>query len=190
MKSIDEIFEKGRTFSFWQNKTIDDHLLKDIYDKVKLGPTSANCSPLRILFVKSKEQKEKLKTCLYEGNIEKTMTAPVTALFATDTRFYDKLDILFPPADAKAWFTQSERDTFVHGLRNSSLQAAYFMIVARAYGLDCGPMSGYMEDKVNETFFKDTHFTINFMCNLGYGDPEKMYDRLPRLTFEEACLFI
>lgn len=190
MKNINEVFEEGRSFSFWQNKPVEEQLLRDIYDKIKLGSTSANCCPLRIVFVKSKEQKEKLKTCMYEGNVEKTMTAPVTALFATDTRFYEKLDVLFPPVDAKPWFTQSENDTFVHGLRNSSLQAAYFMIVARAYGLDCGPMSGFMEEKVNETFFSGTNFKINFMCNLGYGDSEKLHGRLPRLTFEETCSFI
>ncbi|MBA4249257.1 MAG: malonic semialdehyde reductase [Candidatus Puniceispirillum sp.] len=190
LKSVCEVFEDGRSFSFWKDKPVEDLVLKSIYDKVKWGATSANCSPIRVLFVKSTEQKEKLKSCLYDGNIEKTMTAPVTALFATDMKYYEKLDFLFPPVDAKPWFTQSEKDTFVHGLRNSSLQAAYFMTVARAYGLDCGPMSGYMEDKVNETFFGGTDLKINFMCNLGYGDSEKLHDRLPRFSFEEVCSFV
>lgn len=180
-------FLNARSHSVWLDKPVSASLLHEIYEASKLGPTSANCQPQRIVFVTSKAEKEKLKSCLYEGNVEKTMTAPVTALFAYDMEFYEKLPQLFPHVDARPWFTQSIEDTYTHAFRNASLQAAYFMIAARLKGLDCGPMSGFIDTKVNELFFHNTPFKINFMCNLGYGDATKLYDRLPRLDFDDAC---
>jgi 3-hydroxypropanoate dehydrogenase len=156
---------------------------------MKFGPTSANCCPLRIVFVTTPEGKAKLKPCLAEGNVEKTMSAPVTALFAQDNEFYEHFSYLFPVADAKAWFTGSPGLIEETATRNASLQAAYFMIIARAYGLDCGPMSGFDKDALNEAFFKGTTHTVNFICNLGYGDASKLYPRLPRFDFEQVCSF-
>jgi 3-hydroxypropanoate dehydrogenase len=141
--------------------------------------------------VKSKEAKEKLKPCLDAGNIDKTMAAPVTAILAMDIRFYEKLPKLFPHADAKAWFKDLPENVLEYvALRNSSLQGAYFMLAARSLGLDCGPMSGFNNQKVDAAFFAGTTIKSNFLCNLGYGDASKLYPRNPRLTFEETCSII
>lgn len=188
--ALNQLFIEARSLSKWQDKPVSADLLKDIYDLAKLGPTSANCQPLRIVFVASPDGKAKLKDCLFEGNVEQTMTAPVTALFAYDMTFYERLPELFPFVDARPWFTQSEHDTFTHSFRNASLQAAYFMLAARAKGLDCGPMSGFMGDKVNDLFFKGTHHVVNFMCNLGYGDRSSLHPRLMRLDFEATCAIV
>jgi nitroreductase len=185
--ALNQLFITARTHSDWLDKPVSHTLLQEIYDACKMGPTSANCLPLRIVFVESAEQKEKLKACLYEGNVEKTMTAPVTALFAYDMKFFEHLPELFPHVDARPWFTQSENDTFMHSFRNATLQAAYFMLAARAKGLDCGPMSGFMADKIDEAFFGGTSYKVNFICNLGYGDESKLHPRLPRLSFDQAC---
>lgn len=190
MDFFDLVFNEGRTHSYWQDKSVEDELLEKIYDLAKLGPTSANCSPLRVIFVKSIEEKDKLCDCMMPGNVEKTRTAPVTALFAHDLEFYEKLPTLFPIADMKPYFSSSEEITYTHALRNGSLQAAYFILAARSLGLDCGPMSGFDEDKVNQIFFKDTSWKINFICNLGYGEKSKLHPRHPRLTFNEACRII
>jgi 3-hydroxypropanoate dehydrogenase len=143
---------------------------------------------MRIVFVKSKAAKEKLKPALAPGNVDKTMLAPVTAIIAMDIHFYEKLPKLFPHADAKAWFKDlPESELESAALRNSSLQGAYFIIAARAFGLDCGPMSGFDNAKVDAAFFAGTTIKSNFLCNLGHGDASKLYPRSPRLTFEEAC---
>jgi 3-hydroxypropanoate dehydrogenase len=185
---LDLIFRKARTHNGWLDKPVDDALLRQVFDLAKMGPTSANMSPMRIVFVKSKEAKEKLKPALAPGNVDKTMLAPVTAIIAMDIHFYEKLPKLFPHADAKAWFKDlPESELESAALRNSSLQGAYFIIAARAFGLDCGPMSGFDNAKVDAAFFAGTTIKSNFLCNLGHGDASKLYPRSPRLTFEEAC---
>lgn len=190
LESIDQLFLSARTHSFWQPKEVNDELLQKVYDLAKMGPTSANCSPLRVVFVKSESAKERLKSCLIEANIEKTMTAPVTAIFGHDSEFYEKLPRLFPHADAKSWFDTNASLAATTAFRNGTLQAAYFIMAARALGLDCGPMSGFDNQKVDEMFFKNTSIQSNFLCNLGYGVEEKLFPRSPRLDFKEACQII
>lgn len=188
--ALNQLFTTAHTHGDWLDQTVSHALLQEIYDLCKMGPTSANCQPLRIVFVESAEEKAKLKDCLYEGNVAQTMAAPVTALFAYDMKFFEQLPELFPHVDARPWFTQSENDTFMHSFRNATLQAAYFMMAARAKGLDCGPMSGFMADKIDETFFAGTSYKVNFICNLGYGDMSKVHERLPRLSFDRACKIV
>jgi len=186
-EALEQIFTHARTHSAWLPKPVADELLVQIYDLMKYGPTSANSSPARILFVKSKEAKENLRPCLAPGNIEKTMAAPVTAIIAHDMEFYEKLPILFPHADARSWFAGNKPLIESTAFRNGSLQGAYLIIAARALGLDCGPMSGFDNAKVDSTFFQGTSWKSNFLCNLGYGQPGKLYPRSPRLDFKEAC---
>jgi 3-hydroxypropanoate dehydrogenase len=188
--SLDVIFNTGRTHSSWQDKSVDDSLLNQIYELMKMGPTSANSCPLRIIFIKTKEAKEKLKPCLFPGNVDKTMSAPVVALLAYDPHFYDHLDFLFPPAPAKEWFTVNEQSIYEHALRNSSLQIGYFIIAARSLGLDCGPMSGFNVQKVEELFLKESNWKINILCNLGYGKKEDLYPRLPRFSIKDVVRWI
>jgi len=187
-ESLDLIFRNARTHSAWLDKPVDDSLLRRVYDIAKMGPTSANMCPMRIVFVKSKEAKEKLKPCLDAGNVDKTMKAPVTAIIGMEIHFYEQLPKLFPHADAKAWFKDLPANVLEStALRNSSLQGGYFMLAARALGLDCGPMSGFDNAKVDAAFFAGTTIKSNFLCNLGHGDASKLYPRSPRLTFDEAC---
>ena len=186
-EALEQIFTKARTHSVWLSERVSDELLIEIYDLMKWGPTSANCSPARILFVKSKEAKEKLLACMAPGNVEKTQAAPVTAIIAQDMEFYEKLPKLFPFADARSWFAGNKPLIESTAFRNSSLQGAYFIIAARSLGLDCGPMSGFDNAKVDAAFFEGTSWKSNFICNLGYGDPEKLRPRAPRLEFSEAC---
>jgi len=187
---LDLVFRNARTHSAWLDQPVDDALLKQAYDLAKMGPTSANMCPMRIVFVKSHEAKEKLKPALDPGNVEKTMKAPVTAIVAMDIHFYEQLPKLFPHADAKAWFKDLPEDVLeTIALRNSSLQGAYFILAARALGLDCGPMSGFNNAKVDGAFFAGTTVKSNFLCNLGHGDASKLFPRSPRLTFDEACKF-
>lgn len=184
---ISQMFLEARTHAYWQDKPVNPELLQQLYDLTKMGPTSANCCPLRITFITTPEAKARLKPCLAEGNIEKTMAAPVTAILAYDTTFYEKLPTLFPHTNAKAWFVGNETLINDTAFRNSSLQGGYFILAARSLGLDCGPMSGFDHDTLNNTFFKDTSIKANFLCNLGYGDIEKLHPRQPRLTFDETC---
>ena len=183
-----QLFTEARTHNGWLPKPVSDETLKKVYDLAKFGPTSANCCPLRIVFIKTKEAKERLRPILMPQNVEKTMAAPVTALLAMDMEFYDHLPMLFPHADAKAWFVGNEELIAETAMRNSTLQAAYFIIAARACGLDCGPMSGFDRTKADDVFFKGTSFMSNFLCNLGYGDPSKLFPRSPRFNFEDVCL--
>ncbi|MBL8794662.1 MAG: malonic semialdehyde reductase [Planctomycetia bacterium] len=184
----DLLFREARTHNVWLDKPVDDGLLQQAYDLAKMGPTSANMCPLRMVFVKSKEAKEKLKPALDAGNLDKTMQAPVTAIFGMEIRFYEQLPKLFPHVDAKAWFKDRPENVLeTIALRNSSLQAAYFMLAARGLGLDCGPMSGFDNAQVDAAFFAGTTIKSNFICNIGYGDASKVYPRNPRLTFSEAC---
>src|SRR5882724_11054935 len=187
-EALDVLFREARTHNGWLNKPVDDGILRQVYDLARMGPTSANMCPMRVVFVKSKEAKEKLKPALDAGNVDKTMLAPVTAIIGMDIRFYDQLPKLFPHADAKAWFKDLPENVLEYlTLRNSSLQGAYFMLAARSLGLDCGPMSGFDNARVDEAFFGGTTIKSNFLCNLGYGDASKLYPRSPRLTFDEAC---
>jgi 3-hydroxypropanoate dehydrogenase len=187
---IPSLFHDARTHSAWQPKPIPTELLHQLYDAMRYAPTSANCSPLRIVFVASDEAKAKLKPCLMEGNVEKTMSAPVCALLAMDMEFYNQLPKLFPHTDARSWFVGNDAMIYDTAFRNSSLQAAYFIMAARALGLDCGPMSGFDANAVNATFFAGTSHRINMMCNLGYGDTQKLHPRSPRLSFDEVCRII
>ena len=190
-EDLDLIFREARTHSVWLDKPVEDALLEQVYDLAKMGPTSANMCPMRIILVKSREAKERLKPALDAGNVDKTMKAPVTAIIGMDIHFYEKLPKLFPRADAKSWFKDLPENVLEYiALRNSSLQGAYFMLAARALGLDCGPMSGFDNAKVDEAFFAGTTVKSNFLCNLGYGDASKFYPRSPRLSFEEACKLV
>jgi 3-hydroxypropanoate dehydrogenase len=187
----DLIFRGARSHSVWLDKPVDDTLLKQVYELTKFGPTSANMCPLRIIFVKSQEARERLKPAIAEGNVTKMMTAPVTAILGMDIHFYEKLPQLFPHTDARAWFKDLPENALEYiALRNSSLQGAYFMLAARALGLDCGPMSGFDNAKVDTTFFAGTTVKSNFLCSLGYGDASKLRPRSPRFTFEEACKIV
>src|SRR5437764_7883118 len=189
--ALDTLFRNARTHSAWLDKPVDDALLRQVYDLAKMGPTSANMCPLRIVFVKSREAKERLKPALDAGNVDKTMKAPVTAIIGMDVHFYEKLPQLFPHADARSWFKDLPENVLEYiALRNGSLQGAYFMLAARALGLDCGPMSGFDNAKVDAAFFAGTTVKSNVLRNLGHGDGTKLYPRSPRLTFEEACKVI
>jgi 3-hydroxypropanoate dehydrogenase len=189
---LNRLFAHGRTYGHWLPRPVDDALLMRVWNLARLGPTAANSQPLRVLFVRSEAAKAKLKPCLAPGNLEKTMQAPVTALFAADLQFYDHLPRLFPHTDARSWFAGESQKAAAHetATRNSTLQAAYFMLAARALGLDCGPMSGFDPALINQAFFPDGRHSINFICNLGHGDPQTLHPRHPRLEFEEACRII
>jgi 3-hydroxypropanoate dehydrogenase len=185
--ALAQIFTEARTHSVWLDTPVPDALLQQVFDLAKMGPTSANCQPLRIVFVKSAAAKEKLKPCLDKGNVAKTMQAPVTAIFGMDMEFYEQLPKLFPHTDARSWFVGNE--TLIHNtaFRNGSLQAAYFMLAARALALDCGPMSGFDNAAVDAAFFGGTAVKSNFICSLGYGDASKLHPRSPRPGFAEFC---
>ena len=186
-EALDQIFRNARTHSAWLPKPVEDALLKQIVDLTVLGPTSANSSPGRFVFVKSSEAKEKLRPALAEGNVEKTMAAPVTVIVGMDMAFYEHLPKLFPHADARSWFAGKEGMIQSTAFRNASLQGAYLIVAARALGLDAGPMSGFDAAKVDEAFFAGTTIKSNFLINLGYGDSTKLRARLPRFAFDEVC---
>lgn len=190
-EALDVIFREARTHNAWKDEPVSDETLTQLYELMKWGPTSANMSPARIIFVKSKEAKEKLAPALTEGNLKKTMEAPVTAIIGYDVKFYERLPELFPHApEAKTWFNWSDEWAEMNAFRNGSLQGAYFMIAARSLGLDCGPMSGFDLNKVNELFFAGTNIKSNFLCNLGHGDPAGLFARSPRLSFDDACSIV
>jgi 3-hydroxypropanoate dehydrogenase len=185
--ALDVLFREARTHNGWTDQPVTDDDLRAIFDLMKFGPTSANCSPARFVFVRSPEAKEKLKPALSAGNLAKTLAAPVTAIVATDPKFYDHLPKLFPHADARAWFVSSEALAEETAFRNSTLQGAYFILAARALGIDTGPMSGFDKAKVDEAFFADKVWKSNFLINLGHGDAAKVLGRSPRFAFAEAC---
>ena len=188
---LDLIFRNARTHNVWLPTPVPESMLREIWDVMKFGPTSANCSPLRIVFVQSKEAKERLVACMNASNQAKTRIAPVTAILAMDLEFYEKLPRLFPhDQTARSWFAGKPELIRETALRNSSLQGAYFIIAARALGLDCGPMSGFDADKVNAEFFADSSLKVNFVCSLGHGDASKLFPRSPRLDFDEACRIV
>lgn len=188
-KALDTIFLKARTHNAWTDKPVADETLRRLYDILKFGPTSANCSPARFVFVRSAAAKEKLKPALSEGNLAKTLAAPVTAVIGYDTEFYENLPRLFPQKDARSWFVGKPAHIETTAFRNGTLQGAYFIVAARAVGLDCGAMSGFDNAKVDAAFFPGGKIKSNFLCNLGYGDPKGVFPRNPRMAFEEACSF-
>ena len=188
LNKIKDLFIAGRTHNDWIEKDVPDSLLHELYNLMKWGPTSANCSPARIKFIKSQEAKNRLVKYLIESNIEKTISAPVSAIIAYDTKFYEFIPKLFPHnPEAKEWFSGSEEFAEVTAFRNSSLQGAYFILAARTLGLDCGPMSGFDNVGIDNEFFSESDFKSNFICNIGYGDHNKLFDRSPRFDFDEVC---
>ena len=186
-RSLDIIFREAHTHSVWLDKPVDDALLHQIYDLMKWAPTSANCSPARIVFVRSAAAKQRLLPAMAPGNVEKTRTAPVTAIIAHDTEFYEKLPKLFLQADARSWFAGNQALIDTTAFRNGTLQGAYLIIAARALGLDAGPMSGFDNARVDQEFFPGGKIKSNFVVNLGYGDHAKLFLRNPRLPFAEAA---
>ncbi|MCP3022238.1 malonic semialdehyde reductase [Cupriavidus basilensis] len=195
MKPIDQVaiaqlFTEARTHNVWQDRQVDDAVLHQIYDAMKFGPTAANGSPARIVFVKSAAEKARLVECVSAGNAEKTRSAPVTAIVAFDNAFHDQLPKLFPHADARSWYAGQPEKIARDALMNSSLQGGYFILAARALGLDCGPMAGFDAGKVNAAFFADGKWSVNFLVNLGYGEADKLFPRSPRLSFDEACRIV
>ena len=203
--ALDTLFREARTHWKWQAKPVTDDTLRALYDLAKWGPTSANAGPARFAFVRSTEGKERLRPALAPMNVEKTMTAPVTVIVGYDVKFYEQLPKLFPHNTGMAKLFQGNPELAeTTAKRNSSLQGAYLMMAARALGLDCGPMSGFDQAKVDEAFFAagrpcfgcdqeffpEGHVKTNFLCNLGYGDPTSLHPRLPRLPFAEACTLL
>ncbi len=189
--ALDQIFREARTYASnpdpWHDDPVDDGMLRAVYDLAKFGPTSANCQPLRVVWVKSEAAKAKLKPALDQGNLLKTMAAPVTAIVGYDLEFYENLPRMFHDKSAKSWFEGKPENIRTTAFRNGSLQGAYLIIAARSLGLDCGPMSGFDNAKVDEAFFKGTKIKSNFLINMGYGKRETLHPRNPRLSFDEAC---
>ncbi|OKH87314.1 malonic semialdehyde reductase [Thalassospira sp. TSL5-1] len=189
-KALDILFHDARSHNGWLDKKVDRALLKQAWDIAVMGPTSANCEPMRVVFVESSDAKARLEPLMAEGNRAKTMTAPVTAIIGQDMEFYEKLPALFPHADARSWFVGNDDLIKATAFRNASLQGAYLIMALRALGLDCGPMSGFDADGVDREFFAGTAVKTNFMINIGYGDPAKLFDRSPRMAFNEGASII
>ena len=188
---FDQLFFAAHTLNAWQEKPVSDELLHRLYDALRMAPTSMNCSPARIVFVKSAAAKAKLSPALMEGNRAKTMAAPVTAIIGFDARFFEQLPKLFPPnPNGRAMFEGNAALAGSTAFRNGTLQGAYLILAARALGLDCGPMSGFDNGAVDQLFFAGTSVKSNFLCNLGYGDSKGIYPRTPRLEFDEACSIV
>jgi nitroreductase len=185
--ALDRIFRDARTQNKWLDKPVSNEQLVAIYDLMRWGPTSANSFPVRIVFVTSLTAKERLRPLVLEGNRPKVMAAPATAILGYDTKFYDWLPRLFPHVDARAWFIDKPEFAEATAFRNSSLQGAYFIIAARSLGLDCGPMSGFDNEAVDNEFFPGGRVKSNFLCAVGYGDPTGLFERLPRPGFAEVC---
>ncbi|WP_251978273.1 malonic semialdehyde reductase [Salinicola avicenniae] len=186
-QALAQLFLEARTHNAWEDREVSEETLRRLYDLVKMGPTSANCCPARFVFVRTTAGKDKLLPCVSAGNADKTATAPCTVIVAYDQRFYDQLPTLFPHTDARSWFTGSEAFAEQTALRNSSLQAGYLILAARAVGLDTGPMSGFDANAIDEAFFAGTTWRVNLLINLGYGEASSVKPRLPRLDFDDAC---
>jgi len=188
---LDLLFREARSHNKWREEPVSDETLHSLYDLLKFGPTSANCSPARFLFLRTKESKERLAPALSSGNLAKTMSAPVTAIVAYDPKFYEKLPKLFPHnPDAVSWFTSNDSLAATTAFRNGTLQGAYLMLAARSLGLDIGGMSGFDNAKVDQEFLSDKGWRSNFLVNIGHGDPEGLFNRSPRLDFDEACVLL
>lgn len=186
-QAFDQLFLQAHTQRRWLDRPVPDTLLQQAYELARMAPTSANCQPLRICFVRGASAKEKLRSCLSEDNVAQTMSAPVTAIFAADFEFYDFLPRLYPQEDARSWFTGSVETIRRTAEQNANLQAGYFILAARGLGLDCGPMGGFNRAKTEAAFFAGTSWKSLFLCNLGFGDPSGYRARNPRLDFAEAC---
>jgi nitroreductase len=186
-QALDLLFNDARSHNGWKDKPVNDEQLHAVYNLMRMGPTAANTCPARLHFVKSDEARQKLIECVSEGNVEKCRAAPVVAIIGMDMEFYELLPKLFPHTDARPWFVGKEKVIQDSAFRNSSLQAAYFMLACRSQGLDCGPMSGFDADKMNATFFDGTAIKVNMICAIGTGDPDALFPRSPRLEFDEAC---
>lgn len=189
--ALAQLFTDARTHTHWQDRQVSEATLRELFDLLKMGPTSANSSPARFVFVQSAEAKARLKPCLSEGNIDKTMQAPVTVIVGMDMAFYEQLGKLYPhSADARSWFAGNDAVIHSTAFRNSSLQGAYLIMAARALGLDCGPMSGFDAAKLEAEFFPQGNIKANFLINLGYGEADRLHARSPRFAFEEACQIV
>ena len=188
--ALNQLFVEARTHTAWLPKPVPVELLRRAYELARLGPTSANGSPTRFVFITSRVAKERLRPALAPGNVDKSMAAPVNVIIAWDTEFYENFPTLFPHLDMRQYFVGKPAAIQEYVLRNGSLQGAYFILAARALGLDCGPMSGFDADKVNAEFFPDGKWKANFLCNVGYGDPSKLFPRNPRFAFEEVCRIV
>jgi 3-hydroxypropanoate dehydrogenase len=187
---LDQLFREARTFNAWQDRPVSDELLAEAIDLAKMGPTSVNASPMRVVFVRSPEAKAKLKPALMEGNVEKTMSAPVTAIIAHDLAFYEALPKLFPHADARSWFAGNDAFAEITAFRNGTLQGAYLILALRSLGLDSGAMSGFDNALVDQTFFAGTKVTSNFLLNIGYGSQKNLFPRSPRFDFGEIAKIV
>ena len=185
--ALDLIFRQARTHNYWLDKEVPDDLLRRAFELARMGPTSANCQPMRVVFVRSAEAKAKFAPALSQGNLAKTMAAPATAIFGMDMEFYEILPRMFHDPEARSWFAGKPKVIESTAFRNATLQTAYFILAARSLGLDCGPMSGFDNAKVDAAFFAGTSIKSNFICNIGYGDPARLHPRNPRLGFDEAC---
>ena len=188
--ALDTLFYNAHTHNGWQDRPVSDAQLHQLYDALRWAPTAANGSPARLVFVRSAEAKAKLAPALSEGNLAKTLAAPVTVIVGMDMEFYEKLPQLSPAVDARSWFAGNDAAIQSTAFRNSSLQGGYLILAARALGLDVGPMSGFDNAKVDAAFFAGTAIKSNFICNIGYGDPAKIRPRAPRLAFDEACQIV
>lgn len=184
---LDLLFRSARTQWNWRADAVEDDTLRRLYDLLKLGPTSANCSPARFLFLRTAAAKQRLKPALSAGNVDKTLAAPVVAIVAHDPKFYEDLPRLYPGADARAWFAGNEELSAATAFRNGTLQGGYLILAARAVGLDCGPMSGFDNDTVDREFLVATGWKSNFLVALGHADGQGLRERAPRLGFDEAC---
>lgn len=189
-EALEQLFTGARTHNGWLEKEVPDSLLELAVDYAKWGPTSANCSPMRVVFVRSPEAKARLAPAMSDANRPKTMAAPATAIVAYDLDFADRLPHLYPATDARSWFVGNDKLIEETAVRNGSLQGAYLLLALRAVGLDCGPMSGFDREKVDAEFFQGTRVKSNFLINIGYGDPAKLYPRGPRLAFEEIATIL
>jgi 3-hydroxypropanoate dehydrogenase len=187
--TTERLFTEAHTQYGYRPTPVSEEQLRALYDLLKWGPTSANCTPARFVFVRSDEARERLLACVDRGNMQKIKEAPVTAIVGMDMAFYDKLPVLFPHTDARSWFAGNDAKIAETALRNSSLQGGYMILAARALGLDCGPMSGFDAAKMDAAFWAGTTVKTNFICTLGEGEPAKVRARNPRLTFEDACGF-
>jgi len=188
--ALDALFNTARTHTRWTDQPVLDWELRAVFDLLRMGPTSANCSPARFVFIRTKEGRERLRPALSPGNVNKTMPAPVVAIVAHDPRFYDQLPKLFPHADARSWFAGNEALATETAFRNGTLQGGYLIMAARALGLDCGPMSGFDNAMVDSIFLAEQGWKSNFLVNIGHGDPAGLHPREPRLAFDEACVLV
>lgn len=189
-EAMAQLYTAARTHNGWLDREVPDALLELAVDYAKWGPTSANCSPMRIVFVRSPEAKERLAPAMSPGNLEKTMAAPATAIIGHDLDFHEHLPKLYPATDARAWFAGNDELIAETAFRNGTLQAGYFILALRAVGLDAGPMSGFDKAKVDAAFFAGTRVKSNFLINIGYGDPAKLYPRGPRFACEDIAKFV